>query len=172
MRKIVLTFGLIAGAVMSGMMVLSLPFHDQLGSGAGMAVGYASMVLASLMIYFGVRQFRDTERGGEIRFGEALKVGLLISLIAVACYVVAWEIAFTNFVPDFGERYMAEMLERARQAGATAEQLATQEAEQLKFWEMYKNNTLARMGFTALEPLPVVVVFSLASAGLLRQRKS
>jgi len=170
MRKIVLTFGLIAGAVMSGMLVLTLPFQDQLGGGAGMAVGYASMVLASLMIYFGIRQYRDNECGGAIAFGQAFKVGMLISGIAVVCYVLTWEVVYANFLPDFGEKYMAQILERAREAGASAEELATQAAEQAKFWETYKHNALVRMGFTALEPLPVVVVFSLASAGLLRKR--
>ncbi|HRN52075.1 MAG TPA: DUF4199 domain-containing protein [Gemmatimonadaceae bacterium] len=170
MRKIVLTFGLIAGAVMSLMLVLSLPFQEQLGSGLGMAVGYASMVLASLMIYFGVRQYREVECGGAIAFGQAFKVGMFISLIAIVCYVLTWEVVFTNFLPDFGEQYMAQMLERAREAGATAADLEAQAAEQAKFWETYKNNALVRMGFTALEPLPVVLVFSLASAGLLRTR--
>ena len=31
MRKIVLTFGLIAGAIMSVMMLISMVFHDQIG---------------------------------------------------------------------------------------------------------------------------------------------
>lgn len=170
MRKIVLTFGLIAGAVMSLMMVIALPFQDQLGGGAGMAVGYASMVLASLMIYFGIRQYRDNVRGGSIGFGEAFKVGMLISLIAIVCYVITWEVVFNNFLPDFREKYMAQMLERAREAGASAAELEAQAAEQAKFWETYKNNALVRMGFTAMEPLPVVLMFSLASAGLLKKR--
>lgn len=170
MRKIVLTFGLIAGAVMSLMMVIALPFQDQLGGGAGMAVGYASMVLASLMIYFGIRQYRDNVRGGSIGFGEAFKVGMLISLIAIVCYVITWEVVFNNFLPDFGEKYMAQMLERAREAGASAAELEAQAAEQAKFRETYKNNALVRMGFTAMEPLPVVLMFSLASAGLLKKR--
>lgn len=170
MRRIVLTFGLIAGAVMSLMMVIALPFQDQLGGGAGMAVGYASMVLASLMIYFGIRQYRDNVRGGSIGFGEAFKVGMLISLIAIVCYVITWEVVFNNFLPDFREKYMAQMLERAREAGASAAELEAQAAEQAKFWETYKNNALVRMGFTAMEPLPVVLMFSLASAGLLKKR--
>lgn len=170
MRKIVLVFGLIAGAVMSGMLVLAMLFQDQLGSGAGMAVGYASMVLASLMIYFGIRQYRDTECGGEIRFWPAVKVGLLISAIAVFCYVLTWEVVFNVWMPDFGEKYMAEMLDRAREAGATAAELETQAVEQAKFWETYKNNALVRMAFTMLEPMPVVLLFSFASAGLLRTR--
>jgi hypothetical protein len=31
MRKIVLTFGLIAGAILSVMMLITMPFHDQIG---------------------------------------------------------------------------------------------------------------------------------------------
>ena len=172
MRKIVLTFGLIAGVVMSGMLVLALPFQEQLGSGAGMAVGYASMVLASMMIYFGVRQYRDNELGGSISFGAAFKVGMLISAIAVACYVITWEVVFTNFMPDFGDKYMEQMLDRARAAGASAAELAEQAAKQQEFWATYKNNAFVRMGFTMLEPLPVVLLFSLASAGLLRTKKA
>lgn len=172
MRKIVLVFGLMAGAVMSGMLVLAMPFHDQLGGGAGMAVGYASMVLASLMIYFGIRRYRDNECGGEIAFWRAVQVGLLISAIAVLCYVLTWEVVFNLWVPDYGDKFMAEMLERARAAGATAAELATQAAEQAKFWDSYKHNALVRMAFTALEPLPVVLLFSFASAGLLRTRRT
>lgn len=169
MRKIVLTFGFIAGLVMSAMLAITIPFQDQLSGGAGMAVGYASMIAASMMIYVGIRQYRDVELGGEIRFGQAFKVGMFISLIAIACYVVTWEIVYTNFLPDFGEQYMEQMLERARAAGASAEELARQSTEQAEFWQTYKTNMLVRMGFTALEPLPVVLLFSLVSAGLLRR---
>lgn len=170
MRKIVLVFGLIAGLVMSGMLVVTLPFQDQLGGGAGMAVGYASMVLASLMIYFGIRQYRDVESNGTLAFWPAARVGLLISAVAVLCYVLTWEVVYNVYLPDFGEQYMAGVLERAREAGATAAELATKAAEQEQFWQTYKNNTLVRMGFTALEPLPVLLLFTFGSAGLLRTK--
>ena len=50
MRKIVLTFGLIAGAVMSATFLIALPFQDQIGFDNGMLVGYTSMVAAFLMV--------------------------------------------------------------------------------------------------------------------------
>lgn len=171
MRKIVLTFGLIAGAVMSGMLVLTLPFQDQLDSSTGVIIGYTSMVLASLTIYFGVRQYRDNVCDGRIQFGQAFKAGLAISAVAVACYVVTWEVVFNAFLPDFGEKYLAETLERARAAGATAAELAEKAAEGEKFWAMYKSNPLVRIGFTILEPLPVVLLFSLGTAGLLKRKQ-
>ena len=172
MRKIVLVFGLIAGVVMSGMLVVTLPFQDQLGGGAGMAVGYASMVLASLMIYFGIRQYRDVESDGTLAFWPAARVGLLISAVAVLCYVLTWEVVYNVYLPDFGEQYMAGVLERARAAGATAEELATLTETQGKFWQTYKDNPLVRIGFTALEPLPVLLLFTFGSAGLLRTKRN
>ena len=51
MKKIVLTFGLIAGAILSAMMLLTLPFHDQIGFDKGYIIGYTTMVLAFLMVF-------------------------------------------------------------------------------------------------------------------------
>src|SRR4051812_45233336 len=98
MKRIVLVFGLLAGAVMSAMMFIALPFSDH--GATGMIVGYTTMVLAMLMIYFGVRSYRDNVAGGSVGFGRALAVGALIALVASACYVATWE--FIYFRTDFG----------------------------------------------------------------------
>ena len=172
MRKIVLTFGLIAGVVMSTMMVVTIPFADSMGQGTGMLLGYTGMVLASLMNYFGVRQYRDLEGGGQIRFGKAFAVAMGISAIAVACYVGTWEVVYRNFHSDFGEKYTEAQLERERAKGATPEQLEAKAAEFKAFWDKYKASALTRAAFTTLEPLPVVLLFSLVSAGLLSRKKA
>ena len=62
MRKIVLTFGLIAGAILSAMMLITFMFKDQIGFDKGAIVGYTTMVLAFLMIYFGVKSSATTLR--------------------------------------------------------------------------------------------------------------
>jgi len=55
------------------------------------------------------RRFKDCafhRRGnGAITFGRAFKVGILIALIACAVYVIAWEIVYFNFMPDFMARF-------------------------------------------------------------------
>ena len=66
MTRIVLTFGVIAGVIMAGMFLLSMPFHDEMGNDAAMLLGYASMVAAFLLVFFGVRQYRDTVAGGTL----------------------------------------------------------------------------------------------------------
>ena len=168
MRKIVLTFGLVAGAAMSAMFLIIIPFHDQIGFDNGMLVGYTSMVAAFLAVYFGVRQYRDQVAGGTITFARALGVGLAITMVACACYVLMWQVAYYNFMPDYLDKYAAYMLEKERAAGATAAQLEAQQQEMAQFKEIYAN-PLINAAFTILEPLPVGVLISLISAGVLRR---
>lgn len=170
MRKIVLTFGLISGVIMSALMFGNLSFHDRIGFDYGLVVGYASMVLAFLLIYFGVRSYRDEVAGGRVSFGQAFKVGFLIMLVACVLYVIGWEIAYPRFFPDYLSQYAEHVLEKARAAGATEAELAAQQAELSQFAKLYEN-PLVRAGMTMLEPLPVGLVFSLLSAWLLSRRK-
>src|SRR5688572_23495497 len=94
MKKIVLTFGLIAGAILSAMMVITLPFHDQMGFDRAQIVGYTTMVAAFLLIFFGVKSYRDNVAGGLVTFGRAFLVGSLISLVASGCYVATWQVIY------------------------------------------------------------------------------
>ena len=170
MRKIVLTFGLIAGLILS--VLQSLPFlvpgsHD---FDQGMVYGYAAMVLSLLLIYFGVRTYRDQVGAGTVGFGKAFQVGFLIFAVAGICYVVMWEILYHTVASGFMAEYSAHVLEKARAAGATEAALAAQQAEMDKFAEMYKN-PLIRAGMTFLEPLPVGLIFSLLTAWLLSRQK-
>jgi hypothetical protein len=169
MQKIVLTFGLIAGAVLSAMMFLTIPFMDRIGFDKGAIIGYTSMVMAFLMVYFGIRSYRDNVAGGQVSFGRAFGIGMLISGIATICYVISWQIIFHFFVPDFAERYGAYAVEQARQAGASADSLAKVASDMAAFAESYKR-PLVNIGFTFLEPLPVALVLTLVSAGLLSRK--
>ena len=170
MKRIVLTFGLIAGAVLSAMMIGTIPFVDQIGMNWGMVIGYTTMVLAFLLVFFGIRSYRETVGDGRISFSRALGVGLLIMTVASICYVITWEIVYFNFMPDFGDKYAAYAIEKARAAGASAEQIAKQTEEMRKFKAMY-DNPLYNAAFTFLEPLPVGIPMTLISAAILRKRR-
>src|SRR5688572_14518344 len=105
MKKIVLTFGLISGAISAALMAAYAPFLDEIGFDKGMIIGYTSMLIAFLLVFFGIRSYRDTVGDGYITFGRAFSVGILITLISCICYVVTWEIVYFNFLPDFVEKY-------------------------------------------------------------------
>lgn len=170
MRKIVLTFGLIAGAILSVMMLLTIPFMEEINFDKGAIIGYTTMVLAFLMVYFGVRSYRDNVAGGSVSFGRAFSVGLLIVVIASACYVATWQFIYYRITPDFTEKYSAYALEQARKGGASEAEIAAKAAEMARFSELYKN-PLVNIGFTFLEPLPVGLVFTLVTAGVLSRKR-
>ena len=170
MRKIVLTYGLIAGAILSVMMLVTIPFQDRIDFDKGAVIGYTTMVIAFLMIFFGVRSYRDNVAGGSVGFGRALGVGLLITLIASICYVATWQFIYYRLTPDFMDKYAAYTIDKARKSGATDATIAARTKEMAEFSEMYKN-PLINVAFTFLEPLPVGVVFALVTAGVLCRRR-
>ncbi|HYH78633.1 MAG TPA: DUF4199 domain-containing protein [Longimicrobium sp.] len=170
MKKIVLTFGLIAGGILSAMLLIAIPLQDALGFDRGMIFGYTSMVIAFLLIFFGVRSYRDNVAGGTVRFGRAFLVGALIAGVASVCYVATWEVIYFKIAPGYAARMQAHMLEKARADGATPEEMARKQAEMAEFAEMYDNPAI-NAAITFLEPLPVALVVALVSAGVLSTRK-
>ncbi|MBK8249089.1 MAG: DUF4199 domain-containing protein [Gemmatimonadetes bacterium] len=170
MRRVVLTFGLIAGGILAASMLLALPFRDQIGLDRAVVVGYTTMVLAFLMIYFGVRSYRDNVAGGSVSFGRAFAVGGLITLVATACYVVTWEFVYFKVTPDYGEAYAAQAIEKARQSGASEAELAATQKQMEEFQIMY-DKPLYNAAITFLEPLPVGLLFTLLTAGIMSRRR-
>ncbi|MES2179666.1 MAG: DUF4199 domain-containing protein [Gemmatimonadota bacterium] len=171
MQRIVLTFGLIAGAIFSAMMFTTAALIDEIGFDKGEILGYTTMVLAFLMVYFGIRSYRETTPEKSISFGRAFKVGILITLVASTLYVASWEIIYCKVWPDFGDKYASRVLEKEKATGATAAQLEVKAQEMARFKELYKN-PFFNVGMTLLEPFPVGLIITLVSAALLRRRNS
>jgi hypothetical protein len=170
MTKTVWTYGLLAGAALSAMMLLNILFIDRIGFDAGVWVGYTTIIAAFLLIFFGVRSYRDNKAGRTISFGRAFVVGVLINLVASACYVAMWQVASTRVAPDFAEKYATHIIEKERSRGATPAEIAKKTEEMQDFQEMYKNPFI-KAGMTFLEPFPVGLIVSLMSAGILRRRR-
>ena len=170
MKKTVLTFGLISGAVISVLLLLTMQFHDAIGFEiGGLIVGYTTMVLAFLLIYFGVRSYRDNVAGGTVRFGRAFAVGALIGLVSSMCYVATWEVMYFKFMPDFMDKYGAHVIEKARASGENEAAIAKRREEMVKFAEMYRNPAF-NAAVTLVEPLPVALLIALITAGVLSRR--
>jgi hypothetical protein len=171
MKRTVIVFGLIAGVIMSALMAATMPFSSEIGFDRMLIVGYTSMIAAFLLIYFGIRSYRDNVGGGTVSFGKAVLIGFGITLIASICYTATWEVVYRKFVPDFGEKYTAYMLDEARKAGKSDAELLKMKAEADKTWESYKN-PVVRAAYTIVEPLPVGLIISLISAAILRRRRN
>ena len=55
MKKIVLTFGLISGAVSIATMLAALPFEDKISHDKAEILGYTIIVLSALLVFFGIQ---------------------------------------------------------------------------------------------------------------------
>jgi len=169
MKKTVLTFGLISGAILAVMMLATVPFMDRIGFDRGEIIGYTSMVVAFLLIFFGIRSYRDNVAGGTVRFIRAFTVGALIAGVASICYVATWQLVYYKLAPDFSEKYQAYTLEKARANGATEQELVRKKADMDRFTALYRN-PLVNVAITFIEPLPVGLVIALLSAAALSRR--
>ncbi len=174
MRKVTLTYGLLAGAIISILMLLAVVLWE---NGAitfdnSALIGYGSMVVALSMIFFGIKSYRDNYLNGAIKFGKGLQVGALITLIASLMYATAWETYYqTN--PDikatFMDKYTDHSLNKMKAKGASPVEINQKAKEMADLKDMYKNPVI-RFGLTRLEILPVGIVITLVCAAGLRRK--
>jgi Protein of unknown function (DUF4199) len=169
MRKTILTFGLISGAISSLMMIATVVFGERIGFDRGAVIGYTSIVLSFLMVFFGIRSYRDNIGDGEITFLKAFAVGISITLISCICYVLTWEVIYYNFLPGFWDKYGAHLIEKLRASGASPAAVQAKLQQVARYKELYKN-PLLNAALTFVEPFPIGLVMTLISALVLRRK--
>jgi hypothetical protein len=170
MKKIVLTFGIISGLLSSAMMNANVLFIDRIGFDRGLIVGYTVIVLSFLLVFFGIRSYRE-QSGGTVTFGRAFTVGILITLISCAFYVATWHFVYKKIAPEFLDQYAAHAIEKERASGATEQAIAGLRQEMADFKVRYDENPLFRAAVTLLEPLPVGLLVTIISAATLRRTR-
>lgn len=171
MKRIVLVFGLLSGAITAVLMWLMLIAmrYGGLNSEHGMFWGYASMIISLSMVFFGVKSFRDNN-GGHVTFLKGLQIGILISLIAALFYGISWEIYYQTLGGNFMAEYMTAMLNKMQAAGNSAAEIDAARTQMENMAAMYKN-FFFRFAMTMVEIVPVGIVVTLVSAALLRKRE-
>ena len=173
MKKNILIYGLIAGALVSTFMIYTVNnmshCEGSVDYNTSMLVGYASMLIAFSLVFVGIRNYRDKYNGGVISFGKAFKMGTLMVLVASTVYVIAWLIDYSFFIPDFLEKYSAHMLEELKSSGASASEIEAQKTEMAWFAEQYKNPFFNAL-MTYMEILPVGLLVTLISSLILKRK--
>jgi glucan phosphoethanolaminetransferase (alkaline phosphatase superfamily) len=169
LKKTILTFGLISGVISSLMVIATVPFMERIGSDRGYVLGYTTIILSLLLVFFGVRSYRDNVAKGQITFGKAFLVGLAITVISCLFYVATWEIIYFNFMPDFMDKYGAQVIQKMQASGATAAAIQ-QQTEQLDKLKVLYKNPFFNMAMTFIEPFPVGLVITFISAAFLRKK--
>jgi hypothetical protein len=171
MTKIVLIFGLISGAIAGALMWLLITFvkSDSVNFDNAVMWGYATMIIALSLVFFGIKSYRDNN-GGQITFFKGVQVGILISLISAVCYAVSWEIYYPTGGQEFIQKYTAYHLDKMKNEGASDAEVENARAEGQQFMELYQN-FFVRFAFSLMEIMPVGIIVTLVSAALLRKRE-
>lgn len=173
MKKIVLTYGLLAGVIVAAFMVYGT-YHlknnpDFEGS---MVLGYTGMLVAFSLVFIGVKNYRDKQNNGTITFAKALKVGSLISLIASSVYVGVWLIEYYCLFPDFMDKYSETMLKNIDRATMTTAEISAKTEEINRYREMYKNPLWVIVITYAEVLIPVGLLVPIITALILKRKES
>jgi hypothetical protein len=169
MRRAVIIFGSISAAIGIASIVATLPYLDSGNMRKADAFGYATIVLSALIVFFGIRSHREKEGAGRITFGRGLLVGVLITLVSCAGFILAFELVYFWFVPDYGEKYEACMVERARESGGTPAEIDRARSQAAMFRRLF-DNPWTNAAVTFATSFPVGLAAAAISAVILRKR--
>ena len=120
MKKVALRFGLYSAITITALFLLKWVFLGNDNFGLQETLGWASMVLALLFVFFGIKQYRDTVSHGSLTFGRGMKVGLLIVLIASTAFGL-FDLVYITLNPDFFDKYYNYKLAEMQQTLSSAE---------------------------------------------------
>jgi len=171
MKRTVLIFGVISGVISSAMMFLTLPLEKRgtINFENGEVIGYTAIFLSFLLVFFGIRAYRENN-GGTISFGRGFAVGILITLISCIFYVASWEVIYHEFMPDFADKYAAATVTKLREKGASDAAIAAKK-KQMDQMKVMLANPAINAAMTFIEPFPVGLLVTLVSAGILRRKR-
>ena len=166
MKKIIVTNGVIAGAILVTFFIIAKAVGTFGEGGYGEVFGYATMLIALSFVFVGVRKVREQQEG-KFSFVQAFLSGLYISLIACAFYVVGWMIidADNAFIAD----YAANAVKKLEESGASAQEIAKVQEEMDGYKELYAN-PITKAGVTLFEIFPVGLIVSLITAVILKRK--
>jgi len=170
MLRYILIFGGIGGVIVGGSMLIGFALLATQGSAGSQLIGYLTMLVGLSMVFVAIKRYRDEEKGGVIKFWPAVWLGVQVSLFAGLIYVAAWEIFYTFNGADWMENYLSAQIAQRESAGASPAEIDAFVTESRGFAELY-SNWWFRMPITLSEILPVGLLVSLISAGVLRNPK-
>ena len=170
MKKNILIFGLILGAILVGHMFYMVNLlYTQPDLETNDIVGYAAMIVVFSLTFFGIRNYRNKELDGVISLGKAFKTGALIALLGSTMYVGVWLFYYYLFVPDFIDVYASHVINTCTRNGDTATTIAAKTEEMKQFKEMYKSPFFVVL-ITYFEVLPVGLAVAFISSLVLKRK--
>ena len=175
MKKTILVFGAISGAIISTFMGISMAIMgcsagDPAKESTSMIIGFSAMAVAFSFIFVGIKNYRDKQNAGVLTFGKAFQIGFLISLIASTLYVLTWGVEFHFFMPDFMDKYSALKIKEVQDSGITGDALKESLKSIATDNDNYNHNPFFFAVYTYMEILPVGIIITLISSLILKRK--
>lgn len=171
MIKNIITYGLISGIIISCWQVYSIAACYSRGDFDGnILLSYFIFILAFLLVFVAVRNYRDKYNDGIISFGKAFKTGLFTALLTSTIYAVVWVVDYYVFIPDFMDKYSAHVIHQTQNSGASAAEIAAKTKEINMMRKMYDTPVMVVL-LTYMEVFPVGLIISVIAALVLKRKK-
>lgn len=145
MQKLGIKYGVICGLVyiICGMGTILIGTEAQTSPLISTGIGLAMLLGTFFVIFYGVKEFRDTVNGGMLSIGEGVKLGALIALIA-SILAAAFTLLYHYVIdPGYMDRMMETMRESFEEGGMPEEQI-----DQAMKWTNMFRSPLISVGFT------------------------
>ena len=109
MNSTILRYGFYSLLTAAILFLAGLLLGEDLSMNTKAIVGYASMVVSLLFVFFGIKHYRDKENNGSITFRNAFILGVAITLFAAVGFAIVDYIYTAVINPEFMTQYIAEM---------------------------------------------------------------
>ena len=167
MKKTVLKYGLYSALAIFLLGLAGFTLGKGLSYNMQEVIGYATMVIATSFVYFGIKHYRDNENNGLVSFGKALFIGVLITLFASLAFAILDYLYTTVINPDFADEYMKHSLESLEKT-VSRDELETKKAELQAQFKMYTPGFMAAIMFATVFVIGFII--SLISAVILQKK--
>lgn len=115
MQKTVFRFGFYGVALMSILLlIVFFMFKGKENWEVQEVIGYATIVLSLLFVYFGIRHWRDNINSGRLSFKQGLKLGTLITIFPSITFGLFTWLQMSVFDPEFSDRYYGYQVQKMK----------------------------------------------------------
>ena len=170
MKKTIIRYGIYAGIILCALSLISWFALSDLDFGLQEVLGYVSMVLALLFVYFGIRHYRERENNGVLSLSDGLRIGLGISLIAAICFGLL-DLVYVKWMnPEFMDQYYESVLDQM-ETSLPAEEFEEKRLEMESQKALFSNPWISFL-VMSITVFLIGIIISLLSALLLRRKAS
>ena len=171
MRKTILRYGLFGVSLLVLILfVVFLVFRNDYRWEVQEVIGYVTIVLSLMFVYFGIRHWRDNYNSGKLSFGQGLKLGTLITLFPSIAFGLFTLLQINVLDPDFNNKYYGHYVQKIK--ASTPPDKLEETLQKLEIEKEMFANPLLQFALMFLTVFLIGIVITVISSLFLQRRNS